>query len=159
MTKIQLQQEVQNLEVELQEFQEELYFVDIEIASVGDVLKDGSIVLQKSNGLLLLVAPESTEVKVKWSKEFAEVFQKLKEQGFNPSQWSVPTKEQLILAYETIPNEFSATKYWSSTDLGNGYACFVRFYSFWQFLQSFWQFLQLNKTGAFYVRAFRCVTY
>ena len=159
MTKIQLQQEVQNLEVELQEFQEELYFVDIEIASVGDVLKDGSIVLQKSNGLLLLVAPESTEVKVKWSKEFAEVFQKLKEQGFNPSQWSVPTKEQLILAYETIPNEFSTTKYWSSTDLGNGYACFVRFYSFWQFLQSFWQFLQLNKTGAFYVRAFRCVTY
>ena len=159
MTKIQLQQEVQNLEAELQEFQEELYFVDIEIASVGDVLKDGSIVLQKSNGLLLLVAPKNTEVKVKWSKEFAEVFQKLKEQGFNPSQWSVPTKEQLILAYETIPNEFSATKYWSSTDLGNGYACFVRFYSFWQFLQSFWQFLQLNKTGAFYVRAFRCVTY
>jgi hypothetical protein len=159
MTKIQLQQEVQNLEAELQEFQEELYFVDIEIASVGDVLKDGSIVLQKSNGLLLLVAPKNTEVKVKWSIEFAEVFQKLKEQGFNPSQWSVPTKEQLILAYETIPNEFSTTKYWSSTYLGNGYACFVRFYSFWQFLQSFWQFLQLNKTGAFYVRAFRCVTY
>jgi hypothetical protein len=161
-SKNQLQSKIQELEAELQEFKQQLGSykeITIETASVGDVLEDGSIVLQKSNGLALLVAPKVTEVEATWSKEFAEVFQKLKEQGFNPSQWSVPTKEQLILAYETIPNEFSTTKYWSSTYLGNGYACFVRFYSFWQFLQSFWQFLQLNKTGAFYVRAFRCVTY
>jgi hypothetical protein len=165
LTKTQLQQEVQNLESKLQEFREQLNncnTLTIETASVGDTLEDGSIVLQKSNGLALLVAPSSTEVEATWSKEFAEVFQKLKEQGFNPSQWFVPTKEQLILAYKTIRDEFSATKYWSSTYrtyLGNGYACFVRFYSFWQFLQSFWQFLQLNKTGTLCVRAFRCVTY
>ena len=162
LTKTQLQQEVQNLEAKLQEFREQLdshQEVTIETASVGDTLEDGSIVLQKSNGLALLVAPKSIEVKATWSKEFPEVFKKLEEKGFNPSQWSVPTKEQLLLAYETIPSEFSPTKYWSSTEIGSGYACFVRFYSFWQFLQSFWQFLQLNKTGAFCVRAFRCVTY
>ena len=152
MTKIQLQQEVQNLEVELQEFQEELYFVDIEIASVGDVLKDGSIVLQKSNGLLLLVAPKNTEVKVKWSKEFAEVFQKLKEQGFNPSQWFVPTMDQLILAYKTIRDEFSAATYWSSTEISATDACLVSFNS-----GGIW--LTNNKSGTLCVRAFRCVTY
>ena len=151
MTKIQLQQEVQNLEVELQEFQEELYFVDIEIASVGDVLKDGSIVLQKSNGLALLVAPKSTEVKSTWSKEFPEVFEALKHQGFNHSQWFVPTKEQLILAYETIPNEFPAAFYWSSTEINATFAYDVLF--------TFGGAGCTTKTFTFCVRAFRCVTY
>jgi hypothetical protein len=82
----------------------------------GDVLEDGSIVLQKSNGLALLVAPASTQVECKWSPEFPEVFQKLQEQGFNPSQWFVPTKEQLELAYKTIPEHFISTLYWSNTE-------------------------------------------
>ena len=151
MTKIQLQQEVQNLEVELQEFQEELYFVDIEIASVGDVLKDGSIVLQKSNGLLLLVAPKNTEVKVKWSIEFAEVFQKLKEQGFNPSQWFVPTLEQLHLAYETLPNLFSSVYYWSSTE-GTGKTSWCKNCAVGTIIEG-------SKVITHGVRAFRCVSY
>jgi hypothetical protein len=150
MTKIQLQQEVQNLEAELQEFQEEL-FVDIEIASVGDVLKDGSIVLQKSNGLLLLVAPKNTEVKVKWSKEFAEVFQKLKEQGFNPSQWFVPTLEQLHLAYETLPNVFSSVYYWSSTEGTNKTS--------WSKNCAVGTTIEGSKVLTFGVRALRCVSY
>jgi hypothetical protein len=62
------------------------------------------------------VAPKSTEVEAKWSKEFPEVFRVLKEQGFNPSQWFIPTKEQLKLAYRNVPNEFSSTTYWSSTE-------------------------------------------
>ena len=81
LTKTQLQQEVQNLESKLQEFREQLNncnTLTIETASVGDTLEDGSIVLQKANGLALLVAPSSTEVEATWSKEFAEVFQKLK---------------------------------------------------------------------------------
>jgi hypothetical protein len=106
---------------------------------------------RKSNGLALLVAPSSTEVEATWSKEFAEVFQKLKEQGFNPSQWSVPTKEQLILAYETIPNEFSATFYWSSTEFNATIAFFVSFYIGGACFN--------NKSGTLCVRAFRCVTY
>ena len=151
MTKIQLQQEVQNLEAELQEFQEELYFVDIEIASVGDVLKDGSIVLQKSNGHLLLVSPKNTEVKVKWSKEFAEVFQKLKEQGFNPSQWFVPTLEQLHLAYETLPNVFASVYYWSSTEGTNKTS--------WSKNCAVGTTIEGSKVLTLGVRAFRCVSY
>ena len=60
LTKTQLQTEVQNLETKLQEFREQLNShkeVTIETASVGDTLEDGSIVLQKENGLALLVAP------------------------------------------------------------------------------------------------------
>ena len=154
LTKTQLQQEVQNLESKLQEFREQLNnynTLTIETASVGDTLEDGSIVLQKSNGLALLVAPSSTEVEATWSKEFAEVFQKLKEQGFNPSQWFVPTMDQLILAYETIPNEFSATLYWSSTEFNATVACIVLFING-----------SANcslKAITCCVRAFRCVTY
>ena len=118
-SKNQLQSKIQELEAELQEFKQQLGSykeITIQEASVGDVFEDGSIVLQKSNGLALLVAPSSTEVEATWSKEFAQVVEKLKEQGFNPSQWFVPTKEQLQLAYKTIRDEFSAAYYWSSTE-------------------------------------------
>ena len=154
LTNTQLQQEVKNLETKLQEFREQLNnckTVTIETASVGDTLEDGSIVVKKSNGLALLVAPKSTQVEAKWSKEFPEVFRVLKEQGFNPSQWFIPTKEQLKLAYETIANEFSSTRYWSSTEVNATSACYVFFYIGNSFSG--------NKSNVFCVRAFRCVTY
>jgi hypothetical protein len=154
-SKNQLQSKIQELEAELQEFKQQLNTYKetptIQEASVGDTLEDGSIVVKKSNGLALLVAPKSTEVKVKWSKEFAEVFKKLKEQGFNPSQWFVPTKEQLQLAYKTIRDEFSAANYWSSTEFNatNAYdASFNNGSAYYN-----------NKSHTFCVRAFRCVTY
>ena len=154
LTKTQLQQEVQNLETKLQEFREQLNQckeVTIETASVGDTLEDGSIVLQKSNGLALLVAPKSTEVEATWSKEFPEVFEALKSQGFNPSQWFIPTQEQLKLAYSNIPNEFASTNYWSSTEITASRACTVYFGNG---LSDFY-----GKTTVLCVRAFRCVTY
>jgi hypothetical protein len=160
LTKTQLQTEVQNLETKLQEFREQLNQckeVTIETASVGDTLEDGSIVLQKSNGLALLVAPKSTEVESEWSKEFPEVFKTLKYQGFNPSQWSVPTKEQLQLAYMIIPSEFTGefftTRYWSSTecDADTTYACAVYFRT--------GNTDDYGKMNVYCVRAFRCVTY
>jgi hypothetical protein len=160
LTKTQLQQEVQNLEAKLQEFLEQLNShkeVTIETASVGDTLEDGSIVLQKSNGLALLVAPKSTEVEAKWSKEFSEVFEALKSQGFNPGQWFIPTKEQLQLAYKIIPGEFPGdcftTRYWSSTeyDADATYACAVYFGT--------GNTGDYGKTNVYCVRAFRCVTY
>jgi hypothetical protein len=154
LTKTQLQTEVQNLETKLQEFREQLNQckeVTIETASVGDTLEDGSIVVKKSNGLALLVAPKNTEVEATWSKEFSEVFQALKEQGFNHSQWFIPTKEQLKLAYSNIPNEFSSTYYWSSTELTASNACRVRFF--------FGDSNYYIKTNVYCVRAFRCVTY
>jgi hypothetical protein len=154
LTKAQLKAEVQNLKTKLQEFQEQLNEwkeVTIETAGVGDTLEDGPIVLQKSNGLALLVAPKSTQVNSKWSKEFSEVFEALKSQGFNPSQWFIPTQEQLKLAYRNVPNEFSSTCYWSSTEFNATHACDVSF----NFGNSFIS----NKTTVLCVRAFRCVTY
>jgi hypothetical protein len=154
LTKTQLQQEVQNLETKLQEFREQLNShktVTIETASVGDTLEDGSIVLQKENGLALLVAPKSTEVEAAWSKEFSEVFEALKSRGFNPSQWFIPTQEQLKLAYRNVPNEFSSTLYWSSTEYAATTACYVDFVTGY--------YSSANKTLVFCVRAFRCVTY
>jgi hypothetical protein len=154
LTKNQLQQEVQNLEAKLQQFREQLNTykaVTIETAGVGDTLEDGSIVLQKSNGLALLVAPKNTEVKAPWTKEFPLVFQKLKEEGFNPSQWFVPTQEQLKLACINIPNEFSSTYYWSSTGGNSILAYYVFFNNGHTGI--------FNKTSTFCVRAFRCVTY
>ena len=154
LTKTQLQQEVQNLEAKLQEFREQLDShkeVTIKTASVGDTLEDGSIVVKKSNGLALLVAPKSTEVRAPWSKEFSEVFEALKSQGFNPSQWFIPTKEQLKLAYKIIADEFSSAGYWSSTEVNATHACFVYFSNGYA-SNGF-------KTLTYCVRAFRCVTY
>ena len=153
-TKTQFQNKIQALETELAELKSQLSSykeITIETASIGDVLEDGSIIFQKSKGVALLVAPKSTEVRVIWSKEFPEVFQALRDQGFTPSQWFVPTKEQLRLAYETIPNEFSIDYHWSSTEIDAKRACNV-----------FHDCGNVNdgvKTFTCLVRAFRCVTY
>ena len=154
-TKIQLQNKIQELETELQGFKSQLSSyqeITIETAAVGDTLEDGSIVLQKENGLALLVAPKSTEVECPWSKKFPEVFQKLKEQGFNPSQWFVPTKEQLQLACQSIPNEFSTALYWSSTEID-----FTNVY-IQSFVDGFLYTFGI-KANSLRVRAFRCLTY
>ena len=153
-TKTQLQSKIQELEAELQEFKKQLGSYKentIQTASVGDVLEDGSIVLSKENGIAILVAPKETEVKATWSKEFPELFQKLKKHGFNPSQWFIPSKELLNLAWETIPQHFASAGYWSSMEFnatdacrqyfGNGFICTV------------------SKASTLCVRAFRCVTY
>jgi hypothetical protein len=153
LTKTQLQQEVQNLETKLQEFREQLNTykaVTIETAGVGDTLGDGSIVLKKENGLALLVAPKNTEVRTTWSQEFSEVFQKLKSNGFNPSQWFVPSIEQLKLAYRNVPNDFSSTGYWSSTE-GTAFAYGVPV--------NFGVAYYAPKSNTYCVRAFRCITY
>ena len=154
-TKTELQNKIQELETELAEFKSQLGSYKetptFQEANVRDILEDGSIVLKKENGLALLIAPVSTEVKCPWSKEFPEVSRKLKEQGFNPTQWFVPTKEQIRLAYENIPDEFSSKCYWSSTE-DNGYCAWaVYFLSGTPYA--------LTKNRPLCVRAFRCVTY
>ena len=154
-TKSQLQTKIQELESELQEFKQQLNnykeFPTIQEAQVGDVLEDGCIVLQKSNGVALLVAPKSTDVRAAWSKKFPEVFKKLEEEGFNPSQFFIPTKEQLNLAYKTIPQHFASSSYWSSTEITATNACCQIF--------DYGSIFSYSKTFASCVRAFRCVTY
>jgi hypothetical protein len=154
-SKSQLQTKIQELESELQEFKQQLNNYKetptIETAKIGDVLEDGCIVLKKENGLALLVAPKSTDVYVTWSKEFSTVFKKLEEQGFNPSQFFIPTMDQLNLAYKTIPQHFASTGYWSSTEITATLACTVRFTNGIA--------NDANKPTTPCVRAFRCVTY
>ena len=154
-SKSQLQTKIQELEEDLSSFKQQLNnYKDhptIQGAKIGDVLEDGCIVLQKSNGLALLVAPKSTDVRVTWSKDFPEVFKKLEERGFNPSQFFIPTKEQLNLAYKTIPQHFASACYWSSTEVSATSACLQGFAGGSVFSNS--------KAFARCVRAFRCVTY
>ena len=154
-SKSQLESKIQELEEELQSFKQQLNnYKDhptIQEASVGDTLEDGCIVLQKYDGLVLLVAPKSTDVYATWNKGFSEVFLKLEEEGFNPSQFFIPTKEQLNLAYKTIPQHFVSTSYWSSTEVSATSACFQDF--------SNGDIRSNSETSTFCVRAFRCVTY
>lgn len=120
-TKQQLLQSIQETEAQLLKLKKDLEShktPTIQEASVGDVLEDGSIVFKKENGMALLFAPASTEVVCPWSKEFSEVFEALKDNGFNPSQWFVPTLEQLQLAYKVVPEHFNKKWYWSSAESG-----------------------------------------
>lgn len=153
-TKTQLQSKIQELEQQLTEFKYQLanyQELTLENANPGDILDDGCIVIQKSNGLALLAAPKETEVTCAWSQDFPAAFTALKEHGLNPSQWFIPTKEQLNLAYEVAKKHFSSSNYWSSTVLTGPYAWTVAFTNGAGFT--------LDKSLTRCARAFRCVTY
>jgi hypothetical protein len=151
--KQQLLQSIQDTEQQLAKLKGQLNkkTPTIQDAEVGDTLEDGSIVLKKENGLALVVAPKSTEVKCKWSRQFSEVFEQLASHGFIPSQWFIPTLEQLRLAYKVIPNEFNTEWYWSSSERTASNACGVHFGSGIQG-PSF-----KSRTGC--VRSVRCISY
>ena len=156
-TKTELQKEIATLEAKLQEFKQQLNNykeITIENASPGDVLEDGSIVVKKENGLALLAAPQSVEVKCQWHKEFPDVFGKLNEQGFISSQWFVPTKEQLNLAYQNpeVRKHFTAMNYWSSTESSSATAR-------GHFFDNSSRPYSFSKTNVFCVRPFRCVVF
>ena len=153
-TKTQLQNKIQELEAELQAFKTQLnnyQELTLENAHPGDILDDGTVVIQKSNGLALLAAPKETEVTCTWSKEFADVFNALDNYGLNPSQWFIPTREQLNLAYAVAKEHFASAGYWSSTEINATNACLQNFFNGTIFA--------FNKTFTLCVRAFRCVTY
>lgn len=154
-TKTQLQVKIQELEKELQEFKSQLNNYKeaptLREATVGDILEDGSVVLDKTNGIAILVAPKETEIRCQWSNQFAEVFEALESRGLIPSQWFVPDKELLSLAYEVIPQHFNKELYRSSTEENNILACSVDFTNGDAF--------KLLKAFLQYTRAFRCALY
>ena len=153
-TKSQLQSKVEELENELKSLKEQLNnfkeFPTIQDAAVGDTLEDGSIVIKKSDGLALLMAPKFTEYHCMWSEDFKEVFSQIKSQGFNRSQWFVPTAHQLQIAMSTFPDEFSdLVAYWSCEEYCDKVSRAV-------FLLGI---TPINKHEYRPVRLFRCVTY
>lgn len=153
-TKQQLLQSIQETEAQLSKLKQDLEShksLTIQEASVGDTLEDGSIVFKKENGMALVLAPDSTEVVCPWSKEFSEVFEALKDNGFNSSQWFVPTVEQLLLAHKVVPSEFNNKWYWSSTEYNATNACFVSFIHSCQG--------NCRKCNSNRVRAVRCIVF
>lgn len=149
----QLLKSIQETEEQLNRLKEQLNkkTPTIQEAVVGDTLEDGSILIKKENGLALVVAPKSTEVRCKWSKEFSEVFDKLNSEGFNPSQWFIPSVEQLKLASKVIPDEFDNDWYWSSSEINASIACNVFFNNGTQNCNC--------KINTICVRSVRCVSY
>jgi hypothetical protein len=107
-------------------------------------------VIHKECNRILIAAPKETEVYSKWTPEFSEVFESLKSHGFTPSQWHVPTIEELKLAYKNAKDSFSSAYYWSSTEISAAIGCSLYF--------GFGNTYNFTKTGTFCVRAFRWVT-
>jgi hypothetical protein len=114
--KQQTLQKINELEAQLEVLKKDLEqkFPTIQEAKIGDVLEDGSIVVEKTTSMALLVAPLITEAICGWTPEFTPVFNKLKEKGFTPSQWFIPTKEQLKIALQNCNTHFGGSTYWSS---------------------------------------------
>jgi hypothetical protein len=150
--KQQLLQSIKDTEQQLEKLKKQLTqkAPTIQEAEVGDVLEDGSIVIKKENGLALVVAPKSTEVKCQWTKQFSEVYSKLNHFGFIPSQWFVPTVEQLALAYKVIPDEFNKEWYWSSSEYNASTSWIINSKGGTQFSL---------KSHNCHVRSVRCISY
>jgi len=153
-TKSQLQQKIIELESELQEFKSQLNNyseITLENSKPGDTLSDGTVVIFKECNRVLIAAPATTQVRCKWTPEFTEVFESLKSHGFIPSQWHVPTLEELKIAYKNANPSFSFTNYWASTGNSASGGCIL--YSFFS-----GSAINYNKTHINSVRAFRWVT-
>jgi hypothetical protein len=152
-SKSQLQSKIQELEKELNSFKKQLDSykeITIENAAIGDVLDDGCVVVDKQGNMALLAAPATTEVRCSWSKEFSEVFDSLKSQGFSPSQWFIPSIEQLQLAKE-CGQHFTSGFYWSSAEFNSLIACSLYFIT--------GNIFSGTKSRSYCVRAFRCVSF
>jgi hypothetical protein len=152
MNKIEMQQRLNTIQKEAEAIKQQLNksFPTLQDANPGDLLEDGTVVVEKYGNAVLIAAPSITEGMCTWSKEFSDVFEALKSQGFNPSQWFVPSREQLKLAYKNAKQQFSSTSHWSSTEASSTGAYVVYFNN--DGLQN-----TLSKTFKSYVRAFRLV--
>ena len=134
---------------------------------VGTILPDKSAIICKAGGTAWIVAPVSTQVTSTWNGstttqvgdkccvcDWSSLCSAMVSAGFNPSDWFVPCYQLLQnpgYVCRTNWDSFSATRYWSSTEITATVAYFVCY-------------LNGNasygaKTGTYCVRAFRCVTY
>jgi hypothetical protein len=152
MSYSELKQEISDIEALLTKLKERLKttFPTIQEAIPGDVLEDGCIVIQKFDGAALIAAPVLTECRCVWG-QIEPVFNNLAKQGFTPSQWFIPSVEQLCLAYKVAQQHFSATNYWSSTEASYTTACNVIF--------TIGTHGSSSKAFSLCVRAFRLVTF
>jgi small nuclear ribonucleoprotein (snRNP)-like protein len=108
-----LEQRLETIQREAEAIKQQLKmtFPTLQDANPGDELEDGCIVIEKYNNAALIAAPQSTEIYCQWTPEFQPVFDKLKEHNFNPSQWFIPTANQLKLAHKNAKHHFRRVSY------------------------------------------------
>lgn len=111
--------EIERLENELKVQKENLELcgsASIEDIEVGEELDDGSILLKKSGGMALLIAPDSTEVYSTWTHR-SKVFEKMIDAGLNGEEWFFPSVQLLKLATSIIPERTEGKTYWSCEEI------------------------------------------
>ena len=141
----------------------------VQSAAVGSTLPDGSRIICKNIGVAWIVAPSCTQVSSTWAGgqynstqvgdkccicEWPGLNTQLLNCGFNPCDWFVPSVSQLQnpgYVCRTNWDTFSAAFYWSSAEFNATVAYGVGYFSGIAGNGS--------KSGAYCVRAFRCVTY
>jgi hypothetical protein len=139
----------------------------VEETPEGGVLPDGSRIICKAGGAAWIVAPACTQVGSTWNgttdtqvgdqccvSSWATLCTRLISCGFNPCDWFVPSSAQLQnpgYVCRTNWDTFTATAYWSSTEISATNAFNQRFNDGAIFSRS--------KTDSLLVRPFRCVTY
>lgn len=123
MNKTEIAQQIKETEEKLAALRLELEkpeYPTLEDSKPGDKLDNGCIVVHKfeETRMSLIAAPESTEIRSHWSKDFIDVFNKLEQEGFNRSQWFIPNVEQLKMVYDNCKEHFK-TFYWTSVEHSN----------------------------------------
>ena len=135
---------------------------------VGTTLLDGSRIICKAGGTAWIVAPNSIQVGSTWAGgqynstqvgdkccifEWPALNTRLLQCGFNPCDWFVPSSSQLNNPGYVCRTQwdFTASSYWSSTEVSATGACAQSFANSVIYSPS--------KTGTLCVRPFRCVTY
>jgi hypothetical protein len=135
--------------------------------NVSETTKDGSRLICKSGGVAWFVAPSCTQVGSTWNGttntlvgnkscicDWPTLCSRMISCGFNINNWFVPSVSQLQnpgYVCRTNWDTFSATFYWSSTEVNATCACSVNYTNGGAGNGS--------KALASCVRAFRCVTY
>jgi len=140
----------------------------ITVSPVGTILPDRSAIICKAGGTAWIVAPASTQVGQTWTNgafsnvgnkpcvcDWTTLCARMISCGFNPGDWFVPSSAQLQnpgCVCRTRWDSFSATFYWSATQVNNTNGCIVSFTGSGVSCVN-------NKGYICCVRAFRCVTY
>ena len=113
MNRSEMQARLETIHQEGEEIKKALAksYPTLQDANPGDELEDGCFVIEKYGNAALIAAPRTTEVECIWTPEFKPVFDRLKEKGFNPSDWFIPSLKQLALAYKNAKQYFSSAYY------------------------------------------------
>jgi len=110
-------QKIQEAERHLEALRQDLRnYKKVSDTQVGDVLEDGSIVLDKGDNHAIVVCPIEKEFESNWLDLMHHGLATSITNHFD-SEWFVPSKDLLLLANKQIPSFFGGNhRYWSSSE-------------------------------------------